>query len=391
MANYLTDPYGNVIEATRPLPVRDVGEAHEREAISAESVTFVTGAAGFTGVVALDKGPVASLRGDKVGSFWQQQKNLKLAAGPRRDGDVARITAVTETATSADVTINDSQFNLEQLFEETNTTRHHIIRITSSGGSLYGWIGGVAATGNSYVISVHNARSSGAQSWVGTLADFAFTNVGDATFEIYSYESSFVWVTGTVLTREVEYKDGGTEVEMLDAMSNGDFAIDYQRGRILYKKATTGTSDTCNYSVLKPYVTVSGTGTFTVDTEADLLARTTGNEEPGDTADALIVHDTAEIFQTVADNRRVVAAAGTALTLTAGATAARYVIITAESDNTGDIAVGASTVVAALTTRRGTILGPGDSVTMRVPGSDLVNLYIDSTVTGDGVSFLYLN
>ena len=255
--NYSTDQFGRVIESTRPFPVRDVGVGTEREAVSAETITFVTGAAGFTGIVAPDKKPIANLRGDKVGSYWRQEKNLVLRAGPRNDGTVARITGVVETATMATVTIFDAQYNLEQLFEETAATRHHVIVITdASGDSLYGWVGAVAATGNSYVLNVHNAPTGGAQSWVGTLANFTFTNEGDAIFEAYSYESSFAWVTGTILTREVAYQEGGTEVEMLDAMANGDFAIDYFNGRILYKKATTGTTDTCNYSVLKSYVTL---------------------------------------------------------------------------------------------------------------------------------------
>ena len=255
MANYLTDQHGKVIESTRPLPVRDVGVSHEREAISAETVTFTTGAAGFSQVVALDKGPVANHRGDKVGSFWRQQKNLVLASGPRGDNAISQVTAVVETAAAATITITDAQYNLEQLFEHSPATRQPFIVVVrdTSGDELYGWIGAIAATGNSYVMNVQDVDN--AQSWVGDLAAFTFA-ANTTTYEIYSYESSLAWVTGAILTREVAYQEGGSELEMLDAMANGDYAIDYQRGRILYKKATTGTTDTCNYSVLKNYVTL---------------------------------------------------------------------------------------------------------------------------------------
>jgi sporulation protein YlmC with PRC-barrel domain len=61
-------------------------------------------------------------------------------------------------------------------------------------------------------------------------------------------DTSFAWVTGTVLTTEVAYTYTSTDAVQLAAMSNGEFAIDYDMGRIRYKKATTGTSDTANYT-----------------------------------------------------------------------------------------------------------------------------------------------
>ncbi len=89
----------------------------------------------------------------------------------------------------------------------------------------------------------------------------------------------------------------------------------------------------------------------------------------------------------VLDNRKVVASAGTAVAL-AASTTAKLVIITAETDNTGVITVGGSTVVASLSTRRGTPLLAGDSVALEI--DNLADVYIDATVTGDGVTFTYL-
>ena len=89
----------------------------------------------------------------------------------------------------------------------------------------------------------------------------------------------------------------------------------------------------------------------------------------------------------IGDGRQTVTTAGTRVAL-ASSTAAKIVIITAETDNTGVIVVGGSTVVAALATRRGTPLLAGDSVTLEV--DDLADVNLDSTVSGDGVTYTYL-
>lgn len=88
----------------------------------------------------------------------------------------------------------------------------------------------------------------------------------------------------------------------------------------------------------------------------------------------------------IADNRKVVTTAGTRVTL-AASTACKQIIITAETDNTGIVVVGGSTVVAALATRQGVPLYAGDSVTLEI--DNLADVYLDSTVSGDGVTFAY--
>lgn len=86
------------------------------------------------------------------------------------------------------------------------------------------------------------------------------------------------------------------------------------------------------------------------------------------------------------DGRKVVASAGTAEAIAASTTATR-VIITAETDNTDLVVVGRSTVVAALGTRQGIPLSPGQTIELNV--SNLSNVYIDSLVNGEGVTFVY--
>ena len=89
----------------------------------------------------------------------------------------------------------------------------------------------------------------------------------------------------------------------------------------------------------------------------------------------------------IGDGRKVVATAGTREAL-ATTTACNRVIITAETDNTGLVVVGGATVVAALATRRGVPLSAGDSIELTI--NDLASVFLDVTVSGDGVSYLYL-
>lgn len=91
-------------------------------------------------------------------------------------------------------------------------------------------------------------------------------------------------------------------------------------------------------------------------------------------------------IQTVADGRKVVTTAGTRVTL-ASSTACKAVAITAETDNTGVIVVGGSTCVATLATRQGTPLAAGDTMVLDI--DNLADVYLDSTVNGDGVTFTY--
>lgn len=88
------------------------------------------------------------------------------------------------------------------------------------------------------------------------------------------------------------------------------------------------------------------------------------------------------------DGRKTVATGGTAERLSSTATRCRSLIITAETDNTGVIVLGGSTVVASLATRRGTPLAAGESISLDV--SDLSVVWLDTTVNGDGVTYTAL-
>lgn len=92
-------------------------------------------------------------------------------------------------------------------------------------------------------------------------------------------------------------------------------------------------------------------------------------------------------YENIGDGLQLVAAAGTAEALVASSTPCRAVLINARPENTGQVVVGSSTVVAAAGTRRGIALVPGGSVMLRV--KDLADLYVDAVVSGEGVSFVY--
>lgn len=87
------------------------------------------------------------------------------------------------------------------------------------------------------------------------------------------------------------------------------------------------------------------------------------------------------------DGRSVVTTAGTRVQISTTPTKCRGVVVTAETDNTGVIVVGGSTVVAALATRRGTPLTAGQSLGITV--NDLSLVWLDATVDTDGVTFAY--
>lgn len=100
-----------------------------------------------------------------------------------------------------------------------------------------------------------------------------------------------------------------------------------------------------------------------------------------------------ETYEGIFSGRAVVTTAGTPVQLSASTTEVRRIDITAELDNTGVVCVGgpvtgsSAGVIAALATRTGIPLAPGDSVTLLVTKRSVV--YLDAEVSGDGVTYNY--
>lgn len=96
-----------------------------------------------------------------------------------------------------------------------------------------------------------------------------------------------------------------------------------------------------------------------------------------------VSHDTAN----VTSGRKTVAAFGTAERLVAAFTECEWVVVTALETNTGYVAVGGSTTLAAAGSQAGILLSAGQSASIPVASVHLV--YVDSRVNGEGVSFVY--
>lgn len=88
------------------------------------------------------------------------------------------------------------------------------------------------------------------------------------------------------------------------------------------------------------------------------------------------------------EGRKGVAVAGIAEAI-AASTECTSVTIQAEFNNTGIIVVGTSTVVASEASRVGIALSAEDSITIST--DDLAKVFIDATVSTDGVTFVYFN
>lgn len=92
-------------------------------------------------------------------------------------------------------------------------------------------------------------------------------------------------------------------------------------------------------------------------------------------------------ISTIEDGVKTVTTAGTDVALVASSTPAKRVIIQAQTDNTGLIAIGPTGVDATEATGTGVVLYPGDAIELLV--DNLEDIYVDATVDGEGVRFLY--
>lgn len=89
--------------------------------------------------------------------------------------------------------------------------------------------------------------------------------------------------------------------------------------------------------------------------------------------------------QSTGDGRKTVTNAGTAVQFSSQA--CKYVIITAETDNTDVVVIGGSTVVAALATRRGFPLYPAQNIRLEI--TNMNQLWIDAMVDTEGVTYAW--
>jgi len=86
----------------------------------------------------------------------------------------------------------------------------------------------------------------------------------------------------------------------------------------------------------------------------------------------------------IGDGSATVTTAGTRVQLTTTATPCKKVRITANGANTGNIFVGGSTIASG----RGKSLVPLQDVEIEI--DDLSKVYLDSSVNGEGVHYVYV-
>jgi len=94
----------------------------------------------------------------------------------------------------------------------------------------------------------------------------------------------------------------------------------------------------------------------------------------------------------IRSGRKTVTTAGAAERL-AATTPADWLMIQAESDNTGNVCIGGSNVVAATGSRVGVFVEESVAfgTPVFIPGPlDLTDVHVDVTVNGDGVHFIYM-
>jgi len=92
-------------------------------------------------------------------------------------------------------------------------------------------------------------------------------------------------------------------------------------------------------------------------------------------------------YSIIESGKKIITTAGTKETLVSSSTPCKEVLIMALPSNTGEIWVGDSNVSA--TNKIGIVLYKNDAVL--IPIDNLQKIYLDATVSGDGVSFIYLN
>ena len=300
--NYLTNEHGKAIGPLHPLSVEDHSLGSRRAELTSETVTFITGAAGFKGRVGLRSKPVSNPRGTGVGSYWRSDENEVDGSGYKLYTlnpvmyKKPQVVSLVETDGAATITIENENIDMEQMFETPSGARRVALTVhDQSGGQMYGWVGPVAKAGNTYTLDIFNAPTGGSQNWSGT-AIATFNNTQNLSYYVYRYEASLVWTTGTILTREVAYDPQRSFEDQLRTLASGEWFLDYAGGEIGYCKATTGTSDTATYRAPGIDLGAGAAGSSTIRTtegSTSMLVRGTEDEVGADSYTTIITPATA--------------------------------------------------------------------------------------------------
>lgn len=251
----LRSKHGETIDGQLPLQTDSV-EAQETVSVTPTLTYNGKAAAGAVSVSSVALKPIIESLGSRVASYWGKEQNLvysALADGNPKKG-ASWLLTVTETATAAAITIYDPNKNLEEMFESvTGTVKRFVVKVYDKrGGTLYGWVRGVSVASDVYTFEIMNNRLTETQSWIGTLASFDNTSLDKV--EIYFYNSSISFGTGTTFTEEVdcpkEYsKNRELQLRFAETLANGQYFVDYWRGELIGVKANSTASEVLTYNV----------------------------------------------------------------------------------------------------------------------------------------------
>jgi len=269
----------NDVSLQRGLPVEIVSDSQHVESVSADTVTLYY----YTNAYLTCATAGSTTYGDytaltDTGYFYIELNGKKYLINPdfTSDGSMANVATSIQTALAASLTGATC----------TWSTDHFIITTAQASGSNtiskmepYIVALGVDLTSSSWMNGGSNATvtdpvytaDAGQAAGVAVVAKLSQGGILDEVAgKIGTYlNTSFAFVTGTVLTTEVEFswddaergdeaKGEGQLATIVKGFSSGEFCIDYRNGIVYGLKATTDTSDTANYKIA---MATSGGGT----------------------------------------------------------------------------------------------------------------------------------
>jgi len=218
------------------------------ETLNIANTAFIKDGAGSKGVISLKAKKVLDLTGVRVGSFWGRPENMQYEK---------QLQALVKTDGSATLTVYDGSIDLEKMFESVTKGRYMVKVYDNQGRSLYGWVGGIAKSGNTYVFDVFNSVSLATQNWFqGDATDFSSSL---ATVQVYKNTSSILFGSSDTFTEEVPLGEDLAELMVLSSLSDGQYAVNYEEGIIYFSKKNADDTEAITYKTyaVYPFVTSS--------------------------------------------------------------------------------------------------------------------------------------
>jgi len=213
-------------------------------------------------------------------------------------------------------------------------------------------------------------RNDGAGSLVSHTGDYAPLQV-NATGALY-----------------VDIADGGQLDTIIDTLETTLTAIETDQAAI-EALLTTIDADTAHLENIRTAVQLIDNAIDGSEMQVDIVSSAALTVDLGSNNDVTVTSGAITASHDItggADGVTTVSSAGTDVEL-ASSTVCKKVDIQAQTDNTGLIAVGFTGVDATEATGTGVILKSGDTYSLEINNLNLI--YIDSTVSGDGVRYTY--